>query len=183
MKNIRRVFDVRLVCGVIRSLFYKVFYTRVNMKGYRNFIDRNVRLINKRGKLELHGKNWINRNCKIQADGGQIDIGFNTFINEYCYVISKKSITIGDNCIIGPGVMIYDHDHQYKDTSLLINRQGFKCREINIGDNVWIGANVFIAKGVNIGRHSVIAANSVVVKNVEKFSVVGGNPANLIKYI
>lgn len=53
---------------------------------------------------------------------------------------------------------------------------------IEVGDDVWIGYGVTILSGVTIGQGAVIAAGSVVVKDVEPYSVVGGNPAKLIKY-
>ena len=52
---------------------------------------------------------------------------------------------------------------------------------INIGNDVWIGYNATIMAGVTIGDGAIIATNSTVVKDVEPYSIVGGNPANLIK--
>ena len=54
--------------------------------------------------------------------------------------------------------------------------------DVIIGNDVWIGSNVTIMSGVTIGDGVVIANNSHVVKNVEPYSLVGGNPAKLIKY-
>ncbi|MDX8338864.1 CatB-related O-acetyltransferase [Draconibacterium sp. IB214405] len=53
--------------------------------------------------------------------------------------------------------------------------------DITIGNDVWIGFNATIMAGVTIGDGAVIAANSTVVKDVEPYSIVGGNPANEIK--
>ena len=53
---------------------------------------------------------------------------------------------------------------------------------IKVGDDVWIGYGATILSGVTIGQGAIIAAGSVVVKDVEPYSVVGGNPAKLIKY-
>lgn len=50
-----------------------------------------------------------------------------------------------------------------------------------IGNDVWIGHNVTIMPGVKIGDGAIVAANSTVVKNVEPYAIVGGNPAKLIK--
>jgi acetyltransferase-like isoleucine patch superfamily enzyme len=54
--------------------------------------------------------------------------------------------------------------------------------DVIIGNDVWICDNVTIMSGVTIGDGAVIACNSHVVKNVEPYSIVGGNPAKLIKY-
>lgn len=54
--------------------------------------------------------------------------------------------------------------------------------DVVIGNDVWIGANVTIMSGVVIGDGAVIANNSHVVKNVEPYAIVGGNPARLIRY-
>lgn len=53
--------------------------------------------------------------------------------------------------------------------------------DIIIDDDVWIGAGAIILTGVTIGKGSVIAAGSIVTKDVEPYTIVGGNPAKLIK--
>lgn len=54
--------------------------------------------------------------------------------------------------------------------------------QILIKNDVWIGSNVTIMAGVTIGNGAIIAANSHVVKDVEPYTIVGGNPAKFIKY-
>lgn len=53
--------------------------------------------------------------------------------------------------------------------------------DINIGNDVWIGYNATIMAGVTIGDGAIIATNSTVIKDVEPYSIVGGNPAQEIK--
>ena len=66
--------------------------------------------------------------------------------------------------------MIFDNDHDIYSENYI---DTYVCKDIIIGNNVWIGANVVILKGVTIGENSVIAAGSVVRHNV---------PANVIFY-
>ena len=54
--------------------------------------------------------------------------------------------------------------------------------DVIIGNDVWIADNVTIMSGVRIGDGAVIACNSHVVKDVEPYSIVGGNPAKFIKH-
>jgi len=53
--------------------------------------------------------------------------------------------------------------------------------DIHIGNDVWIGYNATIMAGVTIGDGAIIAANSTVIKDVEPYTIVGGNPATAIK--
>ncbi len=57
-----------------------------------------------------------------------------------------------------------------------------KKGDVQIGNDVWIGANVTIMSGVTVGDGAVLANNSHIVKDVESYSIVGGNPAHFIKY-
>ena len=50
-----------------------------------------------------------------------------------------------------------------------------------IGNDVWIGDKATILPGVTIGDGAVVAANAVVTKDVPPYSIVGGNPARVIK--
>lgn len=183
MKRINKFLNIKFIIGFAKSMIYKTLGKNINMKGFKYFIGKGSRLISKKGKININNKVWINPYCNIQSEGGVITLGYNTFINDRSYIVSMESIYIGNNCIIGPGVCIYDHDHVYRNPKVPICKQGFESKSIYIEDDVWIGANVMITKGVNIGRHSVIAANSVVVSDVKPYSLVGGNPAKLIKNI
>ena len=53
---------------------------------------------------------------------------------------------------------------------------------VTIGNDVWLGYGVTIMSGITIGDGAVISANAHVVKNVEAYEVVGGNPAKHIKF-
>lgn len=103
-------------------------------------------------KKGLHTK----RNVTLQSDGGYLEIGQEVFMNEGCIVVSREKITIGDNCSIGPNVMIYDHDHNYKNSM-----KGYLTTSISIGNNCWIGANSVILRGSKIGNNCVIGAGSI----------------------
>lgn len=88
-----------------------------------------------------------------------IQVGKNVFINYGCilWATEDSSILIGDDVIFGPRVSIIASNH---GTSLnnLIRLNDWKNKDIFIGNDVWIGANVVILPGVSIGNGAVIAA-------------------------
>lgn len=66
---------------------------------------------------------------------------------------------------------------EYEKSDLHLSSNG----DIEIGHDVWIGMDCTIMSGIKIGTGSVLAAGSVVVKDVEPYSIIGGNPAKVIK--
>lgn len=90
----------------------------------------------------------------------QCQIGSNVFINDNSAINSRKSIIIGDNTNIGQNVLIYDHDHDYKNLDLMRNH--FILGKVEIGNNVWLGSNVVILRDTFIGDNCVIGAGTVV---------------------
>ncbi len=121
----------------------------------------------------------INDNTAVRGDvsfsfneGGIIEIGSGCFFNNNCSINSLSKITIGDNCLFGEGVKIYDHNHEFKKSNILIKDQGYSMAPISIGSNCWIGSNVMILKGVTIGDNSVIGGGSIIFKNVPANTVV-----------
>lgn len=99
--------------------------------------------------------------------------------NTNCSITARKKIVMHENCIFGENVKIYDHNHNYKDKTQLICKQGFTSEEVIIGKNCWIGSNVVILKGVHIGENCVIGAGVIVYKDVPHDTVLLGKQ-NLI---
>ncbi|MDH5189875.1 MAG: acyltransferase [Gammaproteobacteria bacterium] len=99
-------------------------------------------------------------------------------------ICCRKRINIGDYTLVGANVVIADNDmHAVKSENRRYNNNDLDipAREICIGKNVWIGADVFICKGVSIGDNSVIGAMSVVSKSIPSDCIAAGNPAKVIK--
>ncbi|MCR4623078.1 MAG: hypothetical protein K5780_00220 [Alphaproteobacteria bacterium] len=86
-------------------------------------------------------------------------------------------ITIGSGCYIGPNVTIVTTNHDLNNLAVL------KCKNVNIGKNVWFGANVLVLPGITVGDNSVLAGGAVITKDVAPNTIVGGNPAKVLKTI
>jgi len=110
---------------------------------------------------------------------GDLFIGDNTRIGIGNTIIGP--VRIGSKVNIGQNVLISGINHNYEDINLPISDQGIRTSQVDIADNVWIGANAVILLGISIGTHAVIGAGAVVTKNVMPYTVVAGNPARIIK--
>lgn len=120
-------------------------------------------MIQKHVKKVMIKKNFkLETDAKIRViDGGTLEIGENCFINCGSYITVMGSTKIGNNCMFGPNVMVFDHDHDYK-TEGGITAGKTTIGEIEIGNNVWIGAGSIILRGAKIEDNCVIAAGTVV---------------------
>lgn len=113
--------------------------------------------------------------------GGQdIRVGRNVFINQNCTLYDLGGIDIGDDVMIGPNVNLITSSHPVEPSQ---RRDAVIARPIVIGNNVWIAAGVTIIGGVTVGENSVVAAGSVVTRDVPANTLVGGNPARVIRRI
>lgn len=108
-------------------------------------------------------------------------IGNNTFINHNAYLMDGAPIKIGSYCFIGPNCGMYTATHALIAEE---RNQGLeKAKPIEVGNNVWIGADVTILSGVKIGENSVIGAKSVVTKDIPANVIAVGNPCEVLREI
>jgi acetyltransferase-like isoleucine patch superfamily enzyme len=124
-------------------------------------------------------------NCKLRTfyPTAIITICDNAGMTGGVIIARSKTIRIGENCMLAPGVTIMDSDfhiswpphrrHNTWETDI--------DRDVTLEENVWVGMNSIILKGVTIGRNSVIAAGSVVVHSIPSNCLAGGNPAKVLK--
>jgi acetyltransferase-like isoleucine patch superfamily enzyme len=114
------------------------------------------------------------------AHGGEIRVGRNVFVNQNCTFYDLGGLDIADDVMIGPNVCIITTGHPVEPSQ---RRAATIGKPIVIGRNVWIAAGATIIGGVTVGENSVVAAGSVVTKDVPPNTLVGGNPARIIRSI
>ena len=111
--------------------------------------------------------------------GKQISVGRRFFANFNLTILDEASVTIGDDCFIGPNVSIYTACHSTDPVER--NTRMEWAEPVTIGDNVWIGGSVTILPGMTIGNNVTIGAGSVVTKDIPDNVVAVGNPCKVIK--
>lgn len=107
----------------------------------------------------------------------------NLIIGNFCSISDGFRVFLGGNHNID-WVTTYPFGHTHTDVFNMFDGTGHPSSkgDVVIGNDVWIGYNVTVLSGVKIGDGAVIGTNSLVIKDVEPYSVVAGNPAKHIKY-
>jgi acetyltransferase-like isoleucine patch superfamily enzyme len=183
------------------------------LKIYFNKLSNATKLLLNNQSINIHRSSTISmmrvqlkQNCVINVDeqsqvegailfdkeNASISIGKRVFINGS--LIAAQRIEIGDDVLVSWGVTIVDHNSHAISFSQRVNDvtdwklgkkdwSNVKVAPIKISNKVWIGFNSIILKGVSIGEGAIVGAGSVVTKDVPAWTIVGGNPARVIREI
>ena len=111
--------------------------------------------------------------------GINISVGERFYSNYNLTILDCNKVTIGENCLIGPNVIIATVNHPEDRDQRNSNLE--YARPITIGNDVWIGAGAIINPGVTIGDNVIIGSGSVVTKDICSNSMAVGNPARIIR--
>ncbi len=136
----------------------------------------------------------------VKIDGVDVWVGKFTFgvgNIELAHHKGAPRLSIGRYCSIAGNVRIftgayhrsdwmttYPFGHIHEGTFGNAKKEGYPYSKgpVSIGNDVWIGNSVTIMSGVTIGDGAILAANSHIIKDVQPYEVVGGNPAQHIRY-
>lgn len=155
------------------ELLYDYNATRPRDKGHREALLKHLLAdVGKDCYIEppLHA-NW----------GCHTHLGNRVYANFNLTLVDDTDIFIGDECMIGPNVVIATAGHPIEPE---LRRKAAQFNiPIHIGRNVWIGAGAVILPGVHIGDNSVIGAGSVVTKDIPENAVAYGNPCRVVREI
>lgn len=129
--------------------------------------------------FELGANSTIEDFSVVNNGVGPVSIGSNSRIGLGNVLIGP--VKVGNQVIFAQNVVLSGLNHGYEDIDTPIRLQKVTTAQITVEDEVWIGANAVLTAGITIGKHSVVAGGSVVVKDVPPYTVVGGNPAKILK--
>ena len=147
---------------ILKFAFTKIIYgKRFSFKGIQRFSPCTEVSLEDKATFSLGKKVRAHTGTRIRVrKGAKVIIGNDVAFSYNCLLTAHDSIQIGDGCEIGPGVMFFDHDHDFRAEGG-IKAGKYKTAPIEIGKNVWIGANTIILRGTTIGDNCVVGAGCV----------------------
>ena len=164
---------LKRISTLIHFIIVKMFHVgHFSFKGISVVSNSTHFTINDQGCITL-GKNiGIRRNCELSvSENGKIDLEDNVFMNNGCMVVYHCQISVGGGTRLGPQVMIFDHDYNYKDRTAF-EKGKHVSKPIIIGKNCWIGAGTIILKGSQIGNNCVVGAGSIIKGHYKDNSII-----------
>ncbi len=119
--------------------------------------------------------------------GGPTSLTKNTFLgNNVSFnglqVSGGGKVFIGDNFHSGPDCLFVCQNHNFNGGEAIPYDDTYILKDIEIGDNVWLGSRVIVLGGVKIGEGAIIQAGSCVVSDIPKYAIAGGHPAQVFNY-
>lgn len=152
-----------------------IVYKPLMIEGKKGIhLGKNVTIRNL-ARLECLNK-WNNNNIL-----SNISIGDNTLIEQMAHIIGFGNVKIGKGCLISARCFISSCNHIYEEIDKPVFEQGLISKDVEIGDNCFIGMDVKIFAGSKIGKNVIIGANSIVTGEIPPYSVAVGIPAKVIK--
>ncbi len=160
---------LRGIWGVAYVLLFRFTPSRIYLFGlWRNLL---LRLFGARTWHQAHYAS----SAKVWAPWA-LKTGRSVAIDEDVDLYNVAPITLGHMVSISRRAFICTASHNISDLS-----RSLVIKPVDVGNGVWIGAEAYVGPGVTIGEGAVLAARAVVVKDVPPWTVVGGNPARVIK--
>ena len=165
------------ICLVLYYSFARYLPSSVSKYGW---VAKKIRYVLCKNIFKECGRNVNIERGAIFGNGKDICIGDNSGIGINCVV--PNDIIIGNDVMMGPNCYILATNHVFDSIKKPMNRQGILRGKITIIENdVWIGRGVMMTTGRHIKKGTIVAMGSVLTKDFPEYSIVGGNPAKLIK--
>lgn len=166
----------------ILLIIYYLFLRKIHpFTSEDNCLSNKMRYYVARRVLKHCGKGTIVRyNCYFGSGdrlyaGDRCSLGYNARL--------LGNITLGDDCMMGPDVVMMSMSHAFNRIDIPIKQQGAQeDKPIVIGNDCWIGTRAIIMPGVHLGDHCIVGSGAVVTKSFPEYAIIAGVPAKIIRY-
>lgn len=149
------------------------WFNQANAKRLSKKYNTPIRYIEQgTGGLEITSSNQKNASFKIDKT---------SHLKSNTYIECSGGVSIGKYFHTGRNLTIFSTNHNYDSTISIPYDEIEVCKPVIIGDFVWFGSNVTVVPGVHVGEGVVVGSGAVLTKDIPAYSVVGGNPAKIIK--
>jgi len=120
----------------------------------------------------------------VYGDPARLHIAETAIVNNALFNLSSGEITVGDYAFFGHNVSVLTGTHDWTtfgaERQVAVPKSG---RDVVIEEGVWVSTNVTVVAPCRIGAHSVVGVGSLVLRDVEPYTVVAGNPARVLRTI
>lgn len=165
------------------STVFKVIYNSVRLIIKKTFCGCTysgslLHTISYRTQLCFASGSKISFGRNVQSDGScrliaghkaELSIGRGTYFNQGCTIAALESIQIGEKCVFGPNVAVFDNNHDFDNEGVKFSNN---TAAITIGNRCWLASNVIVLKGVKIGDNCVIGAGCIIKEDIPSGSIV-----------
>jgi acetyltransferase-like isoleucine patch superfamily enzyme len=158
-----------------RVLFPGLLLQRWLYRAERYRLEQTLRLCAERGPGVV-----VESPCTITWPKS-LRFGSDVVIKRGSFLQARGGLTFRSHIVLAPHVTVLTSNHEFDHPDVLPYGTEFRDLPVVIQDYVWIGMHVVITPGVTIGEGAVIAAGAVVTRDVPRLTVVGGNPAKILK--
>jgi acetyltransferase-like isoleucine patch superfamily enzyme len=188
---------VQATRGIIRFRELVFVGAGVSVRGKRQMrLARGISIgdgsrIDSRGRSGLNmapgsrlGRNGIiTMTSHLSLLGNGVTIGRNSGVGDFFHIGASGGVTIGNDVIVGPYLLVHSQEHVYDNSDKPIRVQGTRQAPVVVGNDCWIGSRVTLLAGAEIGPRTVVAAGAVVRGKHDGNEILAGVPARSIKKI
>lgn len=177
------------------SMFFRLSRCKLEAGAKLSMSARLINMSKDALNIKIGADSYVKGELLVFPHGGKISIGEWCYIGEGTRIWSGKTIEIGNRVMVSHNINIFDnlthslsarlrHRHFYHIATVGHPKSiDLGERAVKICDDAWIAAGATILRGVTVGRGAIVGAGAVVTKDVEPWTVVGGNPAKVIRHL
>jgi acetyltransferase-like isoleucine patch superfamily enzyme len=167
---------------LVRWAWFKLRFGRRLATDGLCFICPGVKFeIGRDARLHLGRWCWVGNDSKIRVHEGEVRIGAKTVLGQECTISAFQHVAIGRECIVADRAMLIDFDHGIVEVDRPIRMQGIYKRDVDVGNNVWMGYGACVLRGCRVGDNSVLGTYAVVTGDIPANAVAAGVPARVLR--